>query len=545
MAGVSRRMVVKAAVGCCLAVGVVAPPAALGQKSVGGEWRGDSEPAYKRGRAEGRRATKGFYASEVECAIRGEIRLRSGLNLDCDGPLPNNEPDIAVDPRDGRHAVVTSNDYDSCCGQFYTTFDGGRTWRTGNIAGLGPGREGADPVVTIDPAHGVVLHASLSSVTTKGGAADAHIVVSPSRDGGVTWERPVVVAEGAGADDDPDQIFNDKPWITTDTNPASAYYGRTYLTWTRFHSRYRRTRQSPIWLAWSDDGGRRWSEPREISGSHRQLCSGSVDGRRSGRCASAQLPVPVVRPDGVLFVAFINHQNEAIAEDGDGDDQYLVVRSDDGGETFSAPRHIVGMENGRGDQPRNAEGRPTLTGVQTRVVFPGGNVAVSPLTGELFLVFADNRAGRRHPDPPVTDLNVYLMTSTDGDTWAGPFPVAAGPGDQWNPWVEVNPVTGVVGVAYYDGNVGGRGLYGLSLAEGRPGHFRAQTVAPARSDLRDALFFPARVKGCSRCTVFNGDYLNLAYGPDGRRWTVWTDMRERRTFRGRTGHGQQVFVASW
>lgn len=252
-------------------------------------------------------------------------------------------------------------------------------------------------MVTIDPRHGVVLFASLSTAMVAAGSADAHIVVSSSRDGGVTWERPVI---SRGADDDPDQIFNDKPWILTDANPASPFYGRTYLTWTRFRSRHGATRQSPIWFAWSDDGGRRWSAPKEISGFHRRLCSGAVDGR-SGRCAGNQVPTPAVQPDGTLFVAFVNHQNEAIAEDGDGDDQYLVVRSDDGGATFSAPTHVVGMENGHGDFPRNVQGRPTLSGVQARVVFPTGNLAASPVTGELFLTFADNRAGRRASDAPA------------------------------------------------------------------------------------------------------------------------------------------------
>jgi hypothetical protein len=521
----------------------VASPAARGaESSAGGD---QTEPAYERGRADHRPQRDGFFASEPECVVRAGDALPSGVNLDCDGPLANNEPDIVVDPADPLHAVVSSNDYDSCCSQYYTTFDGGKTWRTGNIAAMGPGRSSSDPVTAIDPRHGVVVNASLSSAAeADGGSANGHIVVSVSRDGGLGWDRPVVVAEGMGADRDADQTFHDKPWMVTDTNPSSPFYGRTYLTWTRFHARYGKTRESPIWLAWSDDGGRRWSRPTEISGSDAALCSGAVDGRRSGRCAADQASAPSVRPDGVLFVAFVNHQNEAIAEDDDGDDQYLVVRSDDGGATFSAPTQVAGLENGRDDYPRNVEGRPTLTGVQARVLFPGGNLTASPTTGELFLTFADNRAGRRGADP-VTDLNVYLMTSTDGQEWDGPFPVATGPGDQWDPSVEINPVTGIAAVLYYDGNVGGRGLYGVSLAEGRPGAFETRTVAPTRSDLRNALFFPAGVQRCPRCTLFNGDYLNLAYGPDGRTWAVWTDMRQVLRYRGRTGHGQQVFVAAW
>src|SRR4029450_3103333 len=54
----------------------------------------------------------------------------ANTNLDCDDPFPNNEPDIEVDPANPLHMVASSNDYGSCCDQYYTTFDGGLTWCT-------------------------------------------------------------------------------------------------------------------------------------------------------------------------------------------------------------------------------------------------------------------------------------------------------------------------------------------------------------------------------------------------------------------------------
>ena len=69
-----------------------------------------------------------FVPSELECTT---TRTGFNTNLDCDDPFPNNEPDIEVDPADPKHMVASSNDYGSCCDQFYTTFDAGRTWRTG------------------------------------------------------------------------------------------------------------------------------------------------------------------------------------------------------------------------------------------------------------------------------------------------------------------------------------------------------------------------------------------------------------------------------
>ncbi len=51
----------------------------------------------------------------------------TNTQLDCDTKLPNDEPNIVVDPTDPLHMVASSNDYDSCCDEFYTTFDGGVT----------------------------------------------------------------------------------------------------------------------------------------------------------------------------------------------------------------------------------------------------------------------------------------------------------------------------------------------------------------------------------------------------------------------------------
>ena len=54
----------------------------------------------------------------LECTVTSSA---PNTNLDCDDPFPNNEPDIVVDPADPNHMVASSNDYGSCCDEFYTT----------------------------------------------------------------------------------------------------------------------------------------------------------------------------------------------------------------------------------------------------------------------------------------------------------------------------------------------------------------------------------------------------------------------------------------
>ena len=467
---------------------------------------------------------KGGIGYLAECTVTSSVL---NTNLDCDDPYPNNEPDLVVDSADPRHMIASSNDYGSCCDEFYTSMDAGHTWKTGNMSIEDASRTGSDPVTTIDRKGKVSLHASLNYVVNDDGeACDGDVVVSPSKDGGLTWEKPAVVDGGKGCDSSKSQVFNDKEWITTDNNPSSKFYGRSYLTWTRFEFKKGEYVSSAIYSAHSDDGGKKWSKPDEISGSSAMLCTLQASGK-AGECDEDQFSVPAVAPDGSVYVAFLNSQNSALSEPGEvGDDQYLVVRSKDGGEKWSAPAFVVGLEDGSRDYPLNVDGSQTLTGYQARLD-AAGNIAVSPRDGRLYIVFSDNRAGTHDSASPVTNANVYLMTSTDGTSWSGPTLVDPSPSDQWFPWVDVNPVDGTVGVLYNDRSTADPDTYGATLAERRTSPaFMRTTVSTAPSNPVDSLFFQAGVPGCEQCTAFNGDYITVAYGSDGKANMVWTDMRQ-------------------
>src|ERR1700736_247766 len=247
--------------------------------------------------------------SQFECtAVSGGANTK----LDCGSSLPNNEPHIAVDPANPQHMSASSNDYDSCCDEFYTTFNGGATWATGDMSTEPGFPTGSDPVTAFDRKHGVALHSSLNFFFNADGsqACNGDVVVSPPTDGGLNWAPPVVVSHGVGCDLDPTQVFNDKEWITTDNNPKSKFYGRTYVTWTAFVSHNGVFASSPIFEAHSSDGGQTWSQAQEISGANPALCTfqtpaeqqenGHNNGRHGGpgACNNDQFSSPTVGPDG-------------------------------------------------------------------------------------------------------------------------------------------------------------------------------------------------------------------------------------------------------
>ena len=462
----------------------------------------------------------------AECTVTSAAK---NTQLDCDDPFPNNEPDVTVDPTNPLHMIASSNDYGSCCDQFYTTFDGGHIWRTGNMSIEDVTRTGSDPVTIFDRKHRVALHSSLNYTFNADftQTCDGDVVVSPSRDGGLTWDKPAIVGGGLGCDLDPLQLFSDKEWITADNNPSSRYYGRVYLTWTIFESHSGNFVRSAIFSAHSDDGGKHWTKPAEISGANAAICTFQTAGP-AGQCDEDQFSVPTVAPDGTVYVAFQNSQNAALSEPGEQfDDQYLIVKSTDGGAHWSAPRFVVGLEDGSRDYPINVDGRQTLSGYQVRVN-SAGNIVASPIDGKLYLVFSDNRAGTHDSDNPVTNTNVYLMSSSNGGaSWSGPTAVDHSSSDQWFPWVDVNPTNGTVGVLYNDRSKTNPDLYNASLAERWGGQgFQERTVSTAPSNPVDSLFFQAGDPACPLCAVFHGDYIRLAYGSDGKANMAWTDMRQ-------------------
>lgn len=462
---------------------------------------------------------------DFECMVTGE---GANTNLDCDDPFPNNEPDIEVNPLDPLHIVASSNDFGSCCDQYYTSLDGGLTWSTGNMSREKPLKIGSDPVTVFDSNHGMAIHSSLSfSVQHAAGtqACDGDLVVSPSRDDGVSWDKVVIVSDGDGCDFSKQQLFDDKEWIVTDNNPSSPFYGRTYVTWSRFEFAFGAYVRSPIFESHSDDGGLTWSRPQEISGSNAALCTFQEAGP-ANQCDENQFSVPTVGPDGTVYVAFENEQNQALWEAGGFfDDQYLLVKSTDGGRTWSSPSFIVGLEDGSNDYPINVRGRQTLTGYQVRVNSAGNIVADPTTNGKLYLVFSDNRNGVHDSVSPVTNTDVFLMVSSNGGaSWTEPMLVDGDGGDQWFPWVDVDPTTGQIGILYHDRGLSNGATYNTALAEGTPGSLVKTTVSTALSNPTDSIFFRAGVPGCEDCATFHGDYNNVSYGSDGVANMTWTDM---------------------
>jgi hypothetical protein len=340
-------------------------------------------------------------------------------------PSTEVEPQVDVDPTDPNHLVgVFQQDRWSGGGarglMAGVSFDGGWRWQEVVIPGLslcsgGTFQRASDPEVSIAPNGDVYESALLVDKAPSDSNARTAVVASKSTDGGLTWTAPVTIDLQFPADTG--LQGDDRPAITADpTDPQIAYVswrvqvqpaGDSDARWLEMFSR-------------TTNGGQTWEPSRILYDAGPGKPIGEVH----------------LQPDGTL-IAFLNVPGATDAE-------YLLLRSSDGGETWTQqPIQVATQQYVSVTDPD--------TGQPVAAAMPYAPAAVDASNGNLYTVWQDARFNGGQANGIV-----FSMSTDGGFTWSEPIkinqtPTDIDPGDQqaFLPSVRV-AADGTVGVTYYD-----------------------------------------------------------------------------------------------
>ncbi|MGI8983465.1 MAG: hypothetical protein ACR2HM_02850 [Acidimicrobiales bacterium] len=331
--------------------------------------------------------------------------------------VARNSPDLAVNPIQATNMAIVHRvdrpDYDA---GVHITNDGGLNWQAAPLqAPAATTGKLFAPSATYDSRG--TLYVSFVVLSGTGNDPDSYWVAR-SGDGGLSFEEPARIAG---------------PHTYQTTLAVAPRSGRLFASWLQSDLEattcllcFAKT-GLPIVVRHSDDGGRTWSPPAQVSDAGR---------------ARVGAPALVVGPDGNPAVLYVDYGDdrwdwENLPGRYEGTFALVVARSGDRGERWE-PGVVV-----------DAGVVPTGRFLVYLPVTPGFAIGSN---GDLYAAWADNRAG---------DPDILLRRSTDaGRTWREPVTVnrgAAGAGvPQDMPAVGVAP-GGRVDVVYYDRTIDRQG----------------------------------------------------------------------------------------
>ncbi len=338
--------------------------------------------------------------------------VAAGANTDASNECgPQSETYIAIDPSSPTRLAGGSNEIFRLPMRGYAS-TGGATWIGVDLPlppaqGANGMRFGSDPSLAFDSGGNLFYSYIVVFFGNGNGVNGTEMAVARSGDGGHTYPAVTYFSASTGADH-----FNDKPMITTDTNPASPFRDDVYVAWDAASGG---SSGGGIRVARSSDHGQTFNTVRADNPSG------------PGRAIGA---VPFTGPNGELYVAWNDYKASSI----------MINKSLDGGATWGTPVTIASQHIGFDIAIPAQFSRRAL-------VYPACDAdrSASARRGTLFCSWMDLNGS-------TTDI--YVSSSTDqGSTWSAPMLIAdqlGVPVDRFNHWLAVDPINGDVNVSFYD-----------------------------------------------------------------------------------------------
>ncbi|MEO8166891.1 MAG: T9SS type A sorting domain-containing protein [bacterium] len=350
----------------------------------------------------------------------------------------------------------------------YLTTDGGVTWSGSDTTAAAPiNNHGGDPAPAID-ANGRFYQSYLGFSVTG-------MYTSYSTDMGTTWANTITLESGS----------QDKNHTFVDNTPGSPYFGRVYVTWSRFT-----VAQPPAVVSYSTNSGVNWSAVAVVSTPAASHYHQGVNG--------------AVGPNGIAYICW---QNPVTSSPFTGD--YIgFAKSTNGGATWTATNNVYDCNGIRGTLSAKANLRVND--------FPsmGVDMTNGVRAGWIYIVTAEKNLA-----PAGTDPDIVLHKSTDGGTtWSAGVRVnqdAANNGKiQYMPWLRVDEGGGV-NVIYYDDRNTSSDSAEVMVSRSVDGGTTWTDIV-----VSDHRFKPAPIAGLA--SGYQGDYIGITSG-NGKLWPYWSD----------------------
>jgi hypothetical protein len=422
---------------------------------------------------------------------------------------PRDETSIAVSPQNDQIIVGASKlIVGGASGQgdtrvaYYFSSNGGRTWGNGVLPLETTEKtwgRASDPSVVADLDGNFYICTLM--LDSSAGTFDSSVYIFKSTDGGRTFLNPAPIVVDIGHVSDPKRA--DKCYMAVDNSASSPFRGALYVVWLSTEPT-----RSVILISHRGPGETTFSAPATIS--H----SGDMRG-----------PSVTTGPNGELYAAWEGIGNPK---------RILFNASTDGGVTFLPREAAPGVDFftygfiGSLSSPNPAH---IVSGVQRINSFPVIDVDRSngPNRGMIYIAFADSRNG------VDADIFVLKLTPPNGFRPNVSQPVRVNNdgsgGDQFFPWLSVDPTNGAVNIAFYDkrNNPGGQlvDVYHARSTDGG-GTFNENTRMSTASSNPTV---QAGVLGSNSSQIGIGDYIGVT-AMNGKSHLLWTDTR---------GGSQEIF----